>query len=222
MVCNHLMKSQNQYTTAPIPEGKVGVSGLLYGSVGLALSFALYWIGMFRRADAWFFDLLHEAWFSGGVPHLASVSIVVIVAAIFCYGVAFAMLDSAATWRRFVLGVTALVLTLAMVPAFAVWNVYFSPFVPVVGVFWSWFCVLIYTRHHQMPCDCVHVDMRMSPPEPELLQPVDKPINKPVVIERPHALMGLEEAAEDKYKPSLEKEMDGVQSPFSQSTKSDS
>jgi hypothetical protein len=179
----------------------VDVPGLLYGSVGLALSFALHWIGMFRRADAWLFDLLHKPLFHESVADLPSMPLVITAVAVFCYGISFAVLDSPDLWRRVVLGVTAMVLTLAMVPAFAVWNVYFSPFVQLVGVFWSWFCVVIYTQHHRMPCDPVYAEIQMSKPEPELLEPMGKPTAEPVIIEHPHEFMELTETPEEKYKP---------------------
>lgn len=196
------MRSQNQRHTAPVPVGRVDVPGVLYGSIGLALSFALHWAGVLRRADAWLFDLLHGPLFHDGVPDLAPVPLVIACAAAFCYGVAFAVLDSAALWRRIVLGVTAAVLTLAMVPAFAVWNVYFSPVVQLIGVFWSWFCVTIYTQHHQMPCDPVHIDIQMSPPEPELLQPIDHSPPEPVSFHKKEKKAEKETPdPQDKYRP---------------------
>lgn len=198
------MRSQNQQHAAHIPDGRVDVPGLLYGSVGLALSFALHWVGLFKRADAWLFDLLHKPLFQEGVPDLPSASLLLVCSAVFCYGVAFAVLDSPELWRRVVLGVTAIVLTLAMIPAFAVWNVYFSPFVQLVGVFWSWFCVVIYTQHHQMPCDQVHIDIQITAPEPELLQPIEQPIAEPMGVDHPHEIIELPEPPEEKYKPKSE------------------
>ena len=195
------MRSQNQKYTNHLPLGRVDIPGMLYGSVGVVLSFTLYWLGVFKRADSWLFDFLHKPLFHEGVPELLSMVIMATVAAVFCYGVAFSVLGSAGLWRKIVLGVTAIVLTLAMVPAFAVWNIYCSPVLQLVGVFWSWFCVVIYTQHHQMPCDPVHVDLQMAPPEPELLEPLVEPIAEPVIIEHSHDVMELPKTTESRYKP---------------------
>lgn len=201
------MSSHHQHHAHPAPAGRVGVPGLLYGSAGLAFTVVLHGIGLYRRADTWLFDLLSVPLFNRGIPDLPSVSLRVLCAAIFCYGVAYAILDSAALWRRMVLGLTAVVLTLAMIPAFAVWNVYFSPFIQIVGVFWSWFCVVIYTRHHHMPCDQSDVDLQISAPEPELLVPLDHAPSEPVVIQKKTQptteKIEVEKKTnpEDKYKP---------------------
>lgn len=188
-----------------LPEGRVDVPGLLYGSVGLGLSVVLQWLGAYQRADSWLFGLLHEPLFRGGTPDLPAFELSIFFGAVFCYGIAYAVLDSALIWRKVVLGVTAVALSLAMIPAFAVWNVYFSPFLQVVGVFWSWFCVVLYTQHHQMPCDPVHVDVRISAPEPELLQPMGaaEKTNKvqKTSAKKPKQKKKKKTSADDKYKP---------------------
>lgn len=151
------MRSDSQHTTVVLPDGRVDVPGLLYGSVGLALGIALQWMGAFKRADGWIYEWLNKPLFRDSAPELPTIQLTTLIAAVFCYGLAFAVLDSVGMWRKVVLGVTAMVLTLAMVPAFAVWNVYFSPVLQITGVFWSWFCVVLYAQHHRMPCDSVHV-----------------------------------------------------------------
>ena len=110
---------------------------LLYGSVGLLLSYALHWSGMFKRVDALLLETMSNPFFHEGVAAQPTMLSVMVVAGVFCYGIAFAVLDSPSVWRRVLLGITAMILTVAMVPAFAVWSIYFSPFVQLVGVFWS-------------------------------------------------------------------------------------
>ena len=203
------MRSHPQHSTAAFPAGRVDVPGLLYGSIGLGLGVALQWMGACRRADGWLFGKLHEPLFHGEGVELPAMQLSILVAALFCYGVAFAVLDSAAMWRKIVLGITAVVLSLAMVPAFAVWGVYFSPFLQVVAVFWSWFCVVLYTQHHHMPCDPVHVEIEMTPPEPELLQPIEKTPHEPVTLPKKKSGKKSKKnqpaagktGSEDKYKP---------------------
>ncbi len=99
-------------------------------------------LGLFMRGDARLKQALLEPVFQGEMPDALVTPALVVFAAVFCWGLAFAVLDSAGTWRRVVLGVTMMVIVLAMVPTFAVWDIYFSPFLPLIGVFWSWFCTL--------------------------------------------------------------------------------
>lgn len=195
----HLMRSQNQQHATPHPVGRVDMPGLLYGSVGLALSLALHWMGVLKRADVYLMELLHQPLFRGGNPNLPSMALLILLTAVFCYGVAFAVLDSPEVWRRVLLGVTAIVLSLAMIPAFAVWNIYFSPFIQIVGVFWSWFCVMVYTQHHSMPCDGRPFELRITDPEPELLEPLREVPKKSVVAKKKTAKK--KKKLEDKYKP---------------------
>jgi hypothetical protein len=136
-----------------VPAGRVDGPGLLYGGVGLALALAMQMLGLFMRGDGRLKQALLEPVFRGQLPDVLTTPALVIIAAVLCWGLAFAVLDSAGTWRRIVLGVTMVVIVLAMVPTFAVWNVYFSPFLPLVGVFWTWFCTMMYVNHHAMPCD---------------------------------------------------------------------
>ena len=135
------------------PEGRVGVSGLLYGGMGLLVSTMMQLLGLFKRPDTRLMTWMSDSLFRGEVPALLVLSVQVLIAALFCFGLAYAVLDSVSTWRRVVLGVTSLVLVLAMVPTFAVWGIYYSPFLPAVGVLWTWFCTMMYVNHHQMPCE---------------------------------------------------------------------
>lgn len=146
--------------------GRVDGPGLLYGGVGVVLAVTLQLVGLFKRGDAWLKGVLAGPLFGGEVSVDLSMSAMVCILVVLCFGLAFAMLDSAGTWRRVVLGVTLLVLVLAMVPAFGVWGVYFSPFPPVVGVFWSWFCTLMYVNHHRMSCDVVNSKQEIRNSEP--------------------------------------------------------
>lgn len=199
------MTFKNQRQILSMPVGRLNMPALLYGSVGLLLSYALHWIGMFKRADALLLESMSKPLFHEGVADQPTMLSVMVVAAVFCYGIAFAVLDSPSVWRRVLLGITAMILTVAMVPTFAVWNIYFSPFVQLVGVFWSWFCVVIYTQHHRMPCDSGYSKIDMSQPEAELIPPLnqspeepntltktDRVLDKTVKVEKGLSLKGKE------------------------------
>ena len=148
MISNH----QNH---APLP-GRVDGPGLLYGGIGLALAVAMQLVGLFKMGDARLKQSLIGSVFHGAAPDVLAMPFLVIVAAVFCFGLAFAILDSAGAWRRVILGITALVIVFAMVPTLAVWNIYFSPFLPVIALFWTWFCTMMYVNHHVMPCDSLN------------------------------------------------------------------
>ena len=126
---------------------------MLYGGVGLVMAMALEISGLFERGDALLSGQLSGALQDRVLDHAVPMLLPVLVAAVFCFGVGFAVLDSPGILRRIILGTSALVLLFAMVPTFAVWNIYFSPFLPVVALFWTWFCCMMYANHHRMPCD---------------------------------------------------------------------
>ena len=118
----------------------------------MALALAMQLLGLFERGDARLQQSL--SWIlSDSFQTAVSEPVLFMVAAMFSFGIAFAVLDSPAAWRRIVLGLTALVLVLAMVPVCALWQIYFSPFFVVVAYFWAWFCTMMYTSQHVMPCE---------------------------------------------------------------------
>ncbi|WP_227021343.1 hypothetical protein [Oceaniferula marina] len=129
---------------------------LLYGSVGVWLAVAMELVGLFKAGDRKLLDALMSPVFHGQAPSQWPLWMQILITAACCYALAFFVLDSHGTWRRVLLGVTMLILVLSMVPTMAVWEVYFSPFLPAVGVFWTWFCSMMYVRHHVMPCDAAH------------------------------------------------------------------
>lgn len=149
-----------QHTDTIYPEGKLAGSCLLFGGLSLALAFALQSLGLFQQGDIWLQQYL--SWmFSESLRMTAPDHLLFIVAAIFSFGIAFAVLDSPAAWQRLVLGATALFLVLTIVPACALWQIYFSPFLVGVAFFWAWFCAIMYASQHAMPCELVathHVD----------------------------------------------------------------
>jgi hypothetical protein len=136
---------------------RVDAPCLFHGTLGVCVGVLLELVGLFRKGDDRLMGALMDSVFQGKMPEVLSLPWLVGVAAVFCYALAFVVLDTPGTWRRVVIGITVLVLVLAMVPTLAVWNVYFSPFLPVVAVFWSWFGGMMYVSHHHMPCDVLSV-----------------------------------------------------------------
>jgi hypothetical protein len=139
---------------------------MLYGGVSMALALAMQLLGLFELGDARLQQSL--SWIlSDSFQVVVSEPVLFMLAAMFSFGIAFAVLDSPAAWRRIVLGLTALVLVLAMVPVCALWQIYFSPFFVVVAYFWAWFCTMMYTSQHVMPCE-IGVDQKPHQPHVEI------------------------------------------------------
>lgn len=142
----------DHHSTQAYPPGKVASSCLLYGGMGMVLAVAMQWLGIFKLGDMWLQQFLSRVLIDSH-PIAAPVSVLYGVAAFFAFGIAFAVLDSPANWRRVVLGITGLVLLLATVPVCALWQLYFSPFPVVMAFFWAWFCSMMYVSQHSMPCE---------------------------------------------------------------------
>ncbi|MGB0775880.1 MAG: hypothetical protein ACPGUY_08540 [Akkermansiaceae bacterium] len=145
------MSSQKQRTTAPA--GRVDGPGIMFGMVALVLAVVLEMLGLFKGANSTLLTSLLDPVFHGDEPQQLGIPLMVIVTGLFCIGLSYAVLDSSCSWRRCILGVSAVVVVLAMVPALAVWGYYFPPMMPVVGIVWAWFCTVIYASNHTMPCD---------------------------------------------------------------------
>ena len=143
----------HQYHANTHPQGRVDGPGLLYGGIGLALALAVQMAGLFKQGDVRLQELLLHNVFGGVAPEILTMPVLILFAAVFSFGLAFAVLDSPGVWRRLLLGITAIIVVLAMVPTLAVWHFYFSPFLPLIALFWSWFCSMMYANHHMMPCD---------------------------------------------------------------------
>jgi len=172
----------------PATPGRVDTAALLYGALGFAVAGVLKWVGMLEKGDQKIFGLLHKPVFHEVVPNILGVPTLFVLTLIFCFGLAFAVLDSSGTWRRVILGFTLLVLVAAMVPALAVWEIYFPPMMCLVGVFWTWFSSMIYANHHQMPCDVSGPKVQVSDAKPDV-------VSHPVAVDKI-----VEESQEEKVK----------------------
>ena len=166
----------HQYDKNGVLPGKVGVSTLLYGALGLLVAGALDWVGLLGKGDQRILDFIFEPVFRGVVNMEFGIAVTLPLTGVLCFGLAFSVLDSGGMWRRFLLGLTVAVLVLALVPTLALWGIYFPPMVCLVGIFWTWFTSIIYAGHHQMPCDDIitqstvpyEVPVAVSEPLPEV------------------------------------------------------
>ncbi len=176
---------------------------MLYGTVGVGLALAMQAVGLLKRGDDWLLGGLLGPVFHSQMPSVLSLPVLILVTAVFCFGLAFVILDTVGTGRRTLIGVTLLVLVLAMVPTMAVWNIYFSPFLIIVGLFWSWFCTMMYVSQHLMPCEAAHIPPSIltvssaykTPPVSEEKKEVKQDVKK-----------GLKEDKDKKYQPKAQEQ----------------
>ncbi|MGC6581118.1 MAG: hypothetical protein ACON4K_02195 [Akkermansiaceae bacterium] len=137
------------------PAGQVPVPLFVFGAVALILGVMTEILGIFDGATA----SLRGLWESGkvvlektaGVPDLSGILLTTAAS----FGLAGAVLMTPGNGRRAILGISALVLTLGLIPAFAVWGVFWKPFGITLAIFWSWFSSFLYARTHRMPCEGV-------------------------------------------------------------------
>jgi hypothetical protein len=78
-----------------------------------------------------------------------------LVLAAVVYGMALLLLHIPGIARRVMLGLTALVLVAAASLVLAVWGVFWSPLVALLGGAWSAFCASLWAWHNPMPCETI-------------------------------------------------------------------
>lgn len=150
---HHHQDQQSQEGFQGTSVSRIDVPCLIHGSIGVVVALALHFVGLFQKGDDRLIGWLLKPVFHGQMPEVVPFPLLLFVTAVFCFGLAFVILDTAGTGKRVIMGVTVLVLLIAMVPTLAVWDLYFSPFLPAVGVFWAWFTTMMYVNHNLMPCE---------------------------------------------------------------------
>ncbi len=136
-----------------LPAGKPGIPVLVIGAVSFVLALAADGLGVFALPQAALRSVLVAGGFDFsrdlGVRNLSGI----ILALLCCFGMAVMVLGTPGLWRRVMLGMSMLALTLVLVPVFGVWGVFWKPLALVLGVLWSWGSSLFYTSRHRMPCE---------------------------------------------------------------------
>ena len=139
--------------------GTVGTTSLLIGSMSLGLAVGLGVLGFWDHAN----ELL-TSWISqlGNDARKVPTQFVLAIAAIMAYLLPFAMLLSPGLWRRIVLWISAMILSISWIPvlALACWQM--PPCLPLVAGFWSGLCALIYASRHVLPCEVVISDVPLK------------------------------------------------------------
>ncbi|MFT6181277.1 MAG: hypothetical protein ACJA16_002917 [Akkermansiaceae bacterium] len=89
-----------------------------------------------------------------GLPGMVGV----FVTAAASFGLIAAILGTPGLGRQLMIGFSALLLTLTLIPAFAVWGIFWKPFGVLLAVVWSWFSATVYAQIHRMPCEGIIED----------------------------------------------------------------
>lgn len=147
------------------PMGFVAVPAMLCALTGTLLAVGLDFMGYFGglnqsllklwRAEPF---LLDQNAVSVGVEYHWPVAMIMSLL------VAWFVLDSAFIWRRLLVGAMMLTAVLGFAPALMLWGIVVYPFAVAAAVLWTWFCAVVYTSQHLMPCEKVGAQ---TPPERE-------------------------------------------------------
>lgn len=135
------------------PAGHVPVPLILFGFLSLILGTAAEVIGAFRGPNDSLRDLCADLGLAVraemGLPGMVGI----FITAAASFGLVAAILGTPGKGRRLILGFSALILVVALFPAFAVWGIFWKPFGVVLAVIWAWFSATIYSGMHVMPCE---------------------------------------------------------------------
>jgi hypothetical protein len=133
-------------------EGHVLVPATAIGSLSVLLVVGLSALRILDRAD-----LAIGKWMSQGKPASFPKALpewaLWLAVVLFAFGLAFAILGVASTWRRVVLWITTVVLVAAWSPVLSLAAHAPDVAAPLIAVIWSGVCALVYAGNHRMPCD---------------------------------------------------------------------
>jgi hypothetical protein len=143
--------------------GPVAAPSLLIGTMALGLAVGLdslgFWQGLDQRTTAWTSAL------GDGMRDVPARW--VLLPTILCaYLLPWLLLKTPLWWRRLVLWVSFLLVTVAWLPvlAMAAWK--FPPCMPLVASLWSGLCAMIYAQRQRLPCEMAAATKRTQPEVP--------------------------------------------------------
>ena len=130
--------------------GHVVVPSLLIGTMAVGLSVGMdslgFWNALDERATAWTVRL-------GDGMRDAPAHWVLILTVASAFLLPFLMLSTPQWWRRLVLWMSFLLVTIAWMPVLALASWKLPPCMPVIALLWSGLCALIYAQQHRLPCE---------------------------------------------------------------------
>jgi hypothetical protein len=136
----------------PPPEGHVLVPATAIGALSVLLAVGLDALGILGAVN----QMIAKGVSHGAVqsfPKALPVWSVWLVTLVFAFGLPLAVLSVAATWRRLVLWITAMVLVAGWAPVLALAAHFPGIGAPFIVTLWSGVCGLVYAGSHRMGCD---------------------------------------------------------------------
>lgn len=138
----------------PLPVGHVLVPAAAIGSLSILLAVGLSVLGILDRVNLVISHLVSRGKVEG-FPKSLPEWLHWLATVIFAFGLSFAILSIAGTWRRVVLWITAVVLVAAWAPVLSLAAHAPDIGAPFIATLWSGICALVYSNNHRMPCDDV-------------------------------------------------------------------
>jgi len=135
------------------PTGSVTLPAMMCGVAAAALAIGLSIMGYFEDGDLWLKGEFAKEPFYLVEPEFLNEWWGYVAAVIGGWFVAVAVMDSAGWWRRCLVGAMSFVVAVGFSPVLMLWGIYWSPIILVVAVVWGWFCAMVYSGQHLMPCD---------------------------------------------------------------------
>jgi hypothetical protein len=134
------------------PAGHVLVPAAAIGSLSILLAAGLTALGILDRMNGLIADLLLQDG-QEKFPKALPDGSVWLATVLFAFGLSFAILSVAGTWRRIVLWITTAVLVAAWAPVLSLAAHAPEISAPFIAVLWSGVCALVYAGRHRMACD---------------------------------------------------------------------
>ena len=134
------------------PAGNIRIAAAAIGGLSILLVLGLAALGVVSRMDSLVGRLVSR----GGAEkfsHHLPVWCVWLVAVALAFGLAFAILSTAANWRRGILWLTAVFLVAAWAPVLSLASYAPAISAPWIATFWSGVCSLVYAANYRMPAD---------------------------------------------------------------------
>lgn len=130
----------------------VGFATIAITLMAIGLSAGLKFLGLIDRLDAWIAAMMSKPGLSSPV-HTLDPSLLWTATATLALGLTAVMLNVSSSWRRILVWLLALIITLFWVPVLLLASHEPDIGVAFIALLWAGCCALIYTMNHQMPAD---------------------------------------------------------------------